>query len=174
MFWNEQIDTFRTIRSAPRTKDHEIAQDPIKYLVREMEPIAWPFQSLSTTTSSPRTRDLTSLKPEERVLCIRVHSVLGHQQRVHLGLGECEIISTKSGESGAYLVKCLWHENNDSDINSKDAWINEQDIRYVLVKDGTCLHQDPKWRSALEIVVRSPSYPRPAPSNLSSPVGNIY
>jgi len=156
MFWNEQIDTFRTSLRAPETKDHEIAQDPIKYLVREMEPIAWPFQSLSTTTSSPRTRDLTSLKPEERVLCICVHSGFKPQEREHSGLGECEIISTKPGNSGAYLVKCLWHENNDSDINSKDPWINEQDIRYVLLKDGTCLHQDPLWRSALEIVVRSP------------------
>jgi len=90
-------------------------------------------------------------------------------------LGECEIIRTNPGISGGgYDVKWLWHENTDFDINSKEAWINEKDIRYVLVKNGTDLHQDPKWRSALEIVVRSPSYPpssRPAPSNLSSLVG---
>jgi hypothetical protein len=154
--WTRYIDMFFIFKTV---------QDPIKYLVREMEPMAWPLQASSTTTSSPRTRDLTSLKPKERVLCICVHSELEQHSGLgeceiistkHSGLGECEIISTKPGNSGAYRVKCLWHENNDSDINSKDPWINEQDIRYVLLKDGTCLHQDPLWRSALEIVVRSP------------------
>jgi hypothetical protein len=71
----------------------------------------------------------------------------------------------EQGNSGGYpRLKWLLHENTDVDINSEDAWINEQDIRYVyvLVKDGTCLHQDPKWRSALEIVVKSPLYPSPS------------
>jgi hypothetical protein len=163
-FWEAQGST-AFMRYFEMQKISKIAQDPIKYLVREMEPMAWPLQASSTTTSSPRTRDLTSLKPKERVLCICVHSELEQHSGLgeceiistkHSGLGECEIISTKPGNSGAYRVKCLWHENNDCDINSKDAWINEQDIRYVLLKDGTCLHQDPLWRSALEIVVRSP------------------
>jgi hypothetical protein len=139
-------------KSAPK-KRKVPAQDPIstKYLVREMKP----------------TR--TSLKPKEHVLCI-----------TDSGLGECEIekgIKPSEGNSGGYLVKWLWHENTDF-INSQHT-INEQDIRYVyvLVKDGTCLHQDPKWRSALEIVVRSSSYPpssRPPPSTLSSPGRKMF
>ena len=51
-----------------------------------------------------------ALKPEERVLCIRVHSRLEQEEeRVHSGLSECEIIRlrTKPGNSsGGYLVKC--------------------------------------------------------------------
>jgi hypothetical protein len=62
----EEWDKFRWVLAA---------QDPIstKYLVREMKPIAWPFQASSTfcqllglfKPSSPR----TSLRPEDRVLC---------------------------------------------------------------------------------------------------------
>jgi hypothetical protein len=194
MFWTEQIDTFRTttsnatstgteiklkpLKSAP-TKSKVPAQDPIstKYLVREMKPIAcpfqastsclafsslWPCQASSTWTSCPR----TSLRPKDRVLC---SSKLGGPDAKQW-LGECEIISTISGNSGGYRVTWLWHENTDFDIKSEHASIDEKDIRYVIVKDGTCLHQDPKWRSALEIVVRSPLYPpasRPPPSTLS-------
>ena len=124
-----------------------LAADP-KYLVREMKPLTWPLQA-------PR----TSLRPKDRVLCsmpCKTDSELGGPDAKQW-LGECEIIRTKPGTSGGgYDVKWLWPENTDFDINSKDAWINEKDIRYVLVKDGTCLHQDPLWRSALEIVVRSP------------------
>jgi hypothetical protein len=166
-----------------------------KYLVREMKPIAWPFQASTsclafsslwpcqasrTWTSSPK----TSLKPEDRVLCSSKFGGPDGKELVSSSsageakqwLGECEIISTISGNSGGYRVKWLWHENTDFDINSKHT-IDEQDIRYVLVKNGTCLHQDPKWRSALEIVVRSPLYPpssRPPPSSLSSPGRKMY
>jgi hypothetical protein len=166
----EEWDKFRWVLAA---------QDPIstKYLVREMKPIAWPFQASSTfcqllglfKPSSPR----TSLRPEDRVLC---RSKLGGPDAKQW-LGECEIISTISGNSGEYRVKWLWHENTYFDIKSEHSLIDEKDIIYMLVKNGTCLHQDPKWRSALEIVVRSPLYPpssRPPPSNLSSPGRKVY
>jgi hypothetical protein len=126
-----------------------------KYLVREMKPLTWSLQASNTRTSTPR----TSIRPKDLVLCsmpCKTDSELGGPDAKQW-LGECEIIRTNPGISGGgYDVKWLWHENTDFDINSKDTWINEKDIRYVLVKDGTCLHQDPLWRSALEIVVRSP------------------
>ena len=75
-------------------------------------------------------------------------------------LKECKIIDKKT--NGQYRVKSDSGSasNNESffDFIEKggDAMremIEHKQIRYVLVKDGDCLHRDPQWRSALEIVV---------------------
>jgi len=121
-------------------------QDPIKYLVREMKPIA----------SDPARLD--RLKSKDIVLALP--SSVKTESGLWDTLKECKIIDKKT--NGQYRVKSDSGSasNNESffDFIEKggDAMremVENKQIRYVVVNDGDCLHRDPQWRSALEIVV---------------------
>ncbi len=133
--WTRYIDMFFIFKTV---------QDPIKYLVREMKPIA----------SDPA----RLLKSKDIVLALR--GPVKKDAGLWDTLKECKIIDKKT--NGHYRVKSdsVSASNNESffDFIEKggDAMkemIENKQIRYVLVKDGDCLHRDPQWRSALEIVV---------------------
>ena len=121
-----------------------VSQSPVKYLVREMK-------SIANEASVKRIEVevlVNRLKPKDIVLAL---GAPGHETV----LAECEIIEkgTKmKGKIDQYLLRFLL-------IGHFEAWVKRQDIKYVCVKHADYLHQDPLWRSALEVMVRSPSKP---------------
>ena len=135
--WTRYIDMFFIFKTV---------QDPIKYLVREMKPIASDIVRLDR------------FKSKDIVLAL--WGPVKADAWPWDTLKECKIIDKKT--NGQYCVKSDWGSasNNESffDFIEKggDAMremVENKQIRYVVVKDGDCLHRDPQWRSALEIVV---------------------
>lgn len=121
-----------------------VSQCPVKYLVREMKSIANEARVKQIAVEVLVNR----LKPKDIVLAL---GAPGHETV----LAECEIIekgTKKKNKIDQYRLRFLL-------IGHFEAWVKRQDIKYVCVKHADYLHQDPLWRSALEVMVRSPFMP---------------